>query len=65
MPKRCANPCCGNILKKDRPRNGPEEFCSSKCWESYLTQGKRFEEAVDPFHEPFKPPKRHEQVARR
>lgn len=61
MPKRCGDPMCENLIKRDVQ---PEEydgkfFCDEECLANYQAQSATFERAADPFHDPIhRPPRR-------
>lgn len=60
MPKRCGDPTCGNLIKKDvQPvQVGEKFFCDDECASNWQQQGDLFDRACDPFHEPMRPPPR-------
>ena len=65
MPKRCGDPMCEKLIKRDvepYPYDG-KFFCDDICASSYASQSAVFSEAADPFHRPIdrrsdRPPRR-------
>lgn len=47
----CSDALCGKEITKERGyiRVGSSYYCSSLCWESYLSMNHDFEQAANPF----------------
>lgn len=61
MPKRCSDPLCANLIRREREYwVGDKPFCDEECATNWQAQGELFDRAADPHHTPFsrEPPRR-------